>query len=459
MRTRTISSTICFRRGRLDSNYYLAPGVEARDRLHHAQASGLRLRQVGTHSGVTGVWQPKRFKRTYAADGEDSVSYLRPYDVFEYLPMAADRLSATRTENLQAYELTSGTILQTCSGRNLGPLAVTDRYLERFVLSHDMLRIDVDNDVDRGAIWAFLSSSVGQAILRQRMSGSVVDHLTVDDLASLEIPELDETLRSQVGGIAHRSLVLVEAARLELSALVAEYESRLPDCQPEGWKRDGWTVTSSSLSDRLDAAYYDPVASNAREALLDSGGGAVGDIARALLPGRYTRYYVGKDFGKPILSGTQLLQYEPINLKYISERSFKNPEEMILEDGMVCFGADGRWEGRLGWPAYVTSDRAGWLASNHVMRLRPKEGVQSGWLWLAMATRLVQDQIVALPYGSVVDATRPEDVESVILPPVEASLGKRATRAWQRFDEARALKHQAVAKIESMLPDIALGPH
>lgn len=67
--------------------------------------------------------------------------YLRPYDVFEYLPPEADRLSVTRTARLEDYLIQEGDILQTCSGRNLGPVTIADSYLTQSALSHDMIRM------------------------------------------------------------------------------------------------------------------------------------------------------------------------------------------------------------------------------------------------------------------------------------------------------------------------------
>jgi hypothetical protein len=104
-----------------------------------------------------------------------------------------------------------------------------------------------------------------------------------------------------------------------------------------------------------------------------------------------------------VLSGRQLLQVEPINLRRVSDRSFKTPTEYVLKPGMTIFGASGRSEGRQGSPALITEDRVGWLASDDVMRLRPLPGVKPAGLWLAVATPQAQVQIKALSFGSVVD--------------------------------------------------------
>lgn len=46
---------------------------------------------------------------------------MAPRDAFHYLPDDTERLSLTRTANLDYYRINRGQILQTCSGRNLGP--------------------------------------------------------------------------------------------------------------------------------------------------------------------------------------------------------------------------------------------------------------------------------------------------------------------------------------------------
>lgn len=72
-----------------------------------------------------------------------------------------------------------------------------------------------------------------------------------------------------------------------------------------------------------------------------------------------------------------------------------------------------------------------------------------------MTTDQVRRQIAALPYGSVIDHTGPRDVEKeVILPPPDNALGAKARAAWNRYDEARALKQQAIDIVEKHLPVI-----
>ncbi len=120
--------------GRLDAHYFTSPGVAAAEHLAVREAAGSRTTHVGA---VARVWDPPRFARAYAAPAEPGLPYLRPYGVFEYLPVGDDRLSLARNDDLENLRPPPGALLQTCSGRNLGPVTIADDTLSSYALSHD----------------------------------------------------------------------------------------------------------------------------------------------------------------------------------------------------------------------------------------------------------------------------------------------------------------------------------
>jgi hypothetical protein len=240
-------------------------------------------------------------------------------------------------------------------------------------------------------------------------------------------------------------------ARRRLGALLATQEETLPMPARHKHLPDGWTLPASSVRDRLDAAYYDPLVATASAQVARAGGTRCKDVALASLPPRYKRYYVSGEHGRPILSGRQLLQLEPVNLRHVSDRSFREPDSYVIRAGMTILGADGRAEGNQGAAALVTANRDGWLASNHVMRLTPREGVRPGALWLAIAARQSRAQINALSFGSVVDQINPGDIEEILLPPVDGTAGREAEDAWELFAEAASAMSHAVSLFEMQL--------
>ncbi|MEW6304903.1 MAG: hypothetical protein AB1705_15625 [Verrucomicrobiota bacterium] len=453
MKTMAVNAGTLRTAGRLDCWYFLSPASSTVVAVETARQRGVRIEQLGGSHGVAErVHHPNRYTRALAANGEPSLPYLRPYDVFNYYPEAADYVSAGRTENLDDYHLKSGQILQTRSGRNLGPAVLVDAHLAQFVMSDDMIRLEIADKQMRFYTLAYLNSQTGRRMLRRDKTGSVIDHLSEDQVASQEVLIFDAATFREVASLVGRAVKLRESARLTISQLLAAYESELPALRRAHPLRDGWTVRSRVFEGRLDAAFYDPLVSTVRRQLLRLGGKRVADVAQVLKPaGRYKTCYVDRDNGRPLLSGAQLLQTSLINLQYMAPRVFKDITAYELRPGWIAYPADGRAEEELGTPAFITKDRAGWLASGHVGRVIAKPGVDVGWLFLALKTSHAQMQLKARASGSVVDSTFPEDMEEVILPPPLDVDGAKVVQLWEDFREAQALEEQASVMIDEQL--------
>lgn len=448
MKLLTVKSMALNVAGRLDSWYFLSPGNLATQSLVAARTRGVRFQKLGGSSGIANVWTPNRFKRAYAAPAEASIPYLRPYDVFNYLPEPADFLSVERTKNLERYRLKEGMILQTCSGRNLGPAVIADRWLSRYALSHDMIRVEITDVAMRHYVLAFLKSQSGQHLIRRDKSGSVIDHISNAHLAKQEVPVFAEPVFSDVATTMGQAVRLREEARLGLSSLFDAYQAKLPALKRERPLHQGWSVRSLQLTGRVDAAFYDPLVTAIRTQFQALGGVKVGSVAKVTQPGRYKRFYCSPEFGRPIISGSQLLQSKPINPQHILEKSFNNVADYELKAGWIAYPSDGRAEEGLGTPAYVTNDRDGWLASNMVGRIIPNAGNDAGWLYLALKSPHAQLQFKSEASGSVVDHTYPSDMEDVILPPALGLDGTQVIAAWEKFSEAQRLEDQAAAMID-----------
>lgn len=440
---------------RMDAKYFLSPGYVAAEKLALAKAAGLGTEMLGGKSGLAKVWAPSRFKRVYATPSEPSIPYLRPYDIFDYLPEPADWISRDRTKNLESYLVKKGMILQTCSGRNLGPGVLVDSFLERFMMSHDLVRIEVEDSELRHYLLGFLGSSIGQELLKRDKSGSVIDHISVDHVAAQEIPMLDKEMRVSIASRMERVVSLRESARWALNDALRAYQDQLPQPGRGGALSEGWTIKASALSGRLDAASYDPLVTRVRDELLAIGGARVGDVAKVLKPaGRYKTVYVEENHGRPILSGSQVLQSRPINLRFMAERALSDPRKYGLKKGWTVYQADGRSEEGLGIPVMVTSDREGWLASGHVGRLVPHRQSDAGWIYLAARSWQTQLQIKALASGSVVDSTFPFDMQAVVLPPPLDVDSKAISRTWEKFARAEELERTVTNEFDGFLANM-----
>jgi hypothetical protein len=450
----SVDATILRAGGRLDAWYFLSPADDAIKVIERAKSNGLKMRPLGGKNGCARLWKPGRSKAALAAPGEPSVPYLRPYDVFNYYPEAATSISALRTVDLHSYQLRRGTILQTCSGRNLGPSIIVDKYLEQFVIGSDMIRIDIDDKEALYYVFALLNSQLGRHMLRRNKTGSVIDHLDPVDLAVFQIPDLPSEQIRRISQMTLRAFELRENARLTLHRLITDYEAKLPPLIRTAQPKSGWTISSIHFRDRLDAAYYDPMISEIRAILTHQGGKHVADVATVRKPsGRFKTRYVDTLHGLPLLSGTQLLQSCPINLQYMSPSVYSDVSNYELRMGWIAYPADGRAEQELGTPVLITSDRDGWLASGHIGRIIPNPAVDVGWLFLALKTTHTQMQLKATASGSVVDSTFPADMEAVVLPPQFEDNYEAVLEAWQAFSAAQAIQNQATSLMDQFITE------
>jgi hypothetical protein len=444
MRISTLNRTEISNRCRLDSSYYLSEGNIAVRLVETAIKNSPRYINLGD-TDIASVWQPNRNILVYAGNGEESVPYLQPYDILEYLPEARAQLSLHQNP-VDKLKVPEGTILQTCSGRNLGPLVISDKYLEKFVFGSDLMRITIHDSSTRFYVYSFLNTWVGQALLHSSKTGSVIDHLSADDIRALRIPVFSEEVFEKVSSIMRESYELFSEARLELVSCKEEFLSAVNVHKENTSLCKGWNVQFKNVFSRkrIDAAFYDWTTFDAVKKLREAGGYQLSTVAKIHKPGgRNKTNYVEKEYGLPILSGRQLLQNQTVGLKYLPKSSAEKYSSFSLKKGWIAYPADGRVEGRLGTPVLITDSRDGWFASGHVGRIEAHADIHPGYLYLAFSHPIVQAQLSAVACGSVVDAVYPEDVEKFIVPPHVEFNYDRVTTAWAMIDKADSLRNEA----------------
>lgn len=444
---------------RLDAKFHLS---KQNPLLQQIRNAGFPAKRVGDLFPRSSIWTGNIFTRVYAENEDHGLPLLVPYDVFRYVPWSDKILSESQVPQFSRLRLKRGVMLIVCSGRNLGPVTIADRYCERFVMSHDMVRIEGDYSDEFFYLAAFLSTPHGQATIRTDMNGSVIDHTDANQIAAISYPLIAESARARVASLFRLGFETREEARLlleraqnlhaghfGLSDLGHRYGA-LP-------ARRRFTVNRSSLEDRLDAEANAPAYHHLRRRVLDAGGSPLRDVADVKKPAsRYkTNYVEDPKYGIPMLNGRQISQFRPIAARLMSLNGFKNPEQFQLSAGTTLLTADGRAEENLADCAYVTHERAGWGASGHVHRVIPHAKSNPGLVYLGCASPVVQAILKSLATGSVVDALSEDDVAGTPIPYDDSAeafrIGDMATKAWELFSLALQYEDSAMAIITDAL--------
>lgn len=457
MRTATISFEMVRDALRLDTKFFLDSGEAAAKRV---QSGVWPLVTVGETFGRQSVWMPCRFSRVWATNANFGKPLLVPYDGFRYVPWSDSYLSSSQVLEYKQAEVSRGMLLIVRSGRNCGPVTMVDSFLERFTVSDDMIRISTELNDSLFYFYAFLSTPTGQSLVRRDRNGSVIDHLGPDQIAALRYPVVDDGLQFECAKKFRIGFEKREQARLLLDKTKKEFLlyfnlSGVEDNFSDAERARRFSITRGQIIDRFDAEPHAPRYATWRRRIQDVGGCALSEIAEIFKPaGRYKTNYVGDSrFGVRMMNGRQISQYRPIALQLMNLSTFKDPTTFQLTAGTTLMTADGRAEENLADCVLVAQDREGWAASGHVHRVRPRQGIHPGLVYLACSSAPVQSQLKALATGSVVDALSTGDVASVIVPYANTKetrrLGDAAQEVWELFADASRAEDEAIRDLEN----------
>lgn len=155
-----------------------------------------------------------RFARTFVTK-DYGIPYLAGKDIIKIRPTDVSYLSQSETYGLEDYKLTKGWILMTCSG-TLGRTCLIWNNYENWVGTHDLIRIVCNENFDSGYLYAFLSSDYGYYQAIRYKHGSVIDHLTPEQIEEIIIPLPSKNEMKEIGDLVRKAYDLrAEAIKLE----------------------------------------------------------------------------------------------------------------------------------------------------------------------------------------------------------------------------------------------------
>jgi type I restriction enzyme S subunit len=195
---------------RLDAHFYNQTAQHAVDNIKKGRAG---VKTVGKVSER--VFFCNRFTRTYV-DREHGIPYLAGKNIVQIRPSDLAYLSKSQTEGLDQYRLQKGWILLTCSG-TIGRTCLVWQNYEEYVATHDLIRIVPNSEeVDGGYLYAFLSSEYGKAQILRFRHGSVIDHVTPEQVERVLIPCPSPKEQEVIGDMVREAYEKrAEAIRLE----------------------------------------------------------------------------------------------------------------------------------------------------------------------------------------------------------------------------------------------------
>ena len=195
---------------RFEANYHISEGAEV-DKYIRENFEWKSLSDV-----CSSISRPDIFKRYYVKNG---IPFLGGSDIFLSIPDGSKFLSKTKTSNIAALTVESGWILMPRSGTIGNVVLSHDGHAQKLV-SEDVIRLKPNDILRGGYVYAFLSSSLGKALIQRPIFGAVIQHVESPHLSRIPIPVLDDDIMSSI----HERIMtykdcLSEACKKELKAI------------------------------------------------------------------------------------------------------------------------------------------------------------------------------------------------------------------------------------------------
>lgn len=456
VKSSSLRASLLFGGGRrMEAENFLASGFGTRLAIEAKSGGWSPL------STVARTWQPSRLKGIQVSR-EYGTPFLAATQVFDVRPIPRKWLSLDRTGDHSERFVKDGTILVTCSG-NVGRATLADVTIQGMLISHDLLRIEADDQDWWGWVYAYLRAPTVREMMKAAQYGHIIKHLETHHMDALPIVHVDERQRATFNALA--SDVLEKRVRAHALTLEAEtlFEQAFGPLEVSDFGEQGFAAKASELFGarrRLDAWHYNPSSKAISEHLRRkaqawaSVGGLGFDV---WLPTRFKRVAAAE--GLELLDSSDLFEVNPDITKRIADQNFGDPFAGRVKAGWLLLSRSGQIYGLNGSAMVAGSCHEEKVVSDHIIRIAPRSAqCRVGYLLIAMThPTLGRPRIKALPYGSSIPEIEVFDVQQFLVPRLdeatETAIADRVEEAASLRDAADALESAIASDAETVISE------
>lgn len=435
--------------------------VEARQAWDLINNNKYPITSLGGVNGLTTSYTCGRFKRIWVKKSEYPI--YQPSSIVDIKPTPDGYISKKTNVNIDSLRVHKGQILLTCSG-TIGKTSLVSQTLDKAIFSHDLLRIDCKNPVDIGYIYTYLKSKIGSQILITNKYGAVITHIESEHLNTVPIPNAPDGIKSRINDLIMRSYALRDESNemIDQAQALLVKELNLPpiseikvDTLDKSKSVQTFNVKLSEMAGRADASYHVPIVDAIVDILKKNAAEVttVGDeriSSDVVLPGRFKRVYVEKDYGVKFIGGKEMHQLIPTTEKYLSKKAHKKQLEGSL--GIKPYSILTPARGSLGDVELPCKHFYSWAISDNMMQILSNKNV-CGYLYIFLNSEYGKALIQRFTYGGVVDAIEPFHIQSVEVPilrnqDVQKQINDLALQANEKRYQAYLLEQEALKVLD-----------
>jgi type I restriction enzyme M protein len=235
----------------------------------------------------------------------------------------------------------------------------------------------------------------------------------------------------------------------DLDAIVADYNNYL-NGKPIA-SRLSFLVNGQKLKDSILPNYHNPA-----NALIIGGSArsrvkieSLESLCHAIYsPPRTRRVYVGKQFGIPFLSGSNITQFIPQNVKYISKTQTKNLNEYIVHDGDVVTTR----VGTMGIVRYIGKELDGYAVSDNITIIRiNRERIRPEYVFAFLYGTMGRKVIRKVAKGSLQHYNTPKAIKQIDIPILPEPEYSQIVKTIEKAERNRVSAVDDVGRAENIL--------
>lgn len=445
---------------RLDGSYHLSEGVSVRNAV---KKSPYTLRNV--EDGANSIFYGCRAKRVYVKSEKHGIPFLSSSDILLADVNNVKLASRKYMSGVEEMKLEKDWILISRSG-TIGNCAYTNEQHAQKLASEHVIRINPNDILRRGYLYAYLASKYGHSLLTQGMFGGVIQHIEPDFVGSLPIPdmpaafqeEVDKkiknaaSLRSQAAEMLREAenILKEEAGLRNLTPNDYDYfgphpHDRQVSCFSKSIKAIGTTSFNAfNHSERISKTkqLLDKPTVPLKSVLLDN------DVFST---GSFPRVEVSSNNGVMLINQSDIFD-NIVNGKHISKRGVNLSR--LVEYGEVLIAGVGTLGENESFcrVIFANEDLTGQLVSGEFIRLKTAKQVPSGYLFTWLNTDYGFRFIRSLQAGTKLCRPIPQLLLELPIPILDNDIMFKIDgiikSAFTKRHEANCLEKEAISMVE-----------
>lgn len=444
MKARTTYASLIYENSaRLDGKFHASTGMKALSELRKKSAKRTKNDQLGSVCVPDGIFIGGRSRRVYVQNPSRGIPFLSSSDMLMASFEGVNLVSKTAQTDLKKMILKKGWVLISRSG-TIGNMAYVRDDMEGLAGSEHIMRVVADeNKILSGYLYTFLSSPMGQSLIKLGTFGSVIDTISPEFISNLPIPRLETKLEEQI----HYLIEQASDLRVQANALLKKSQDRFYkevlgfDKSRLQWKAghvDAFAIGKvkfKTTNHRLDAFHYVGYTGEAEAYLPKTQ--PMGDLVEPYQPPMFKRPYTGEN-GIPFLSGIDLYDSYPKPHMYIS-RKMEKLHLYIVEAGTILVQDVGQRYGLFGRPTILPKHLDKSSVTQHMMRVYPKNALDRGFIYIWLSTEVGRRLLLKESFGTSMGVLFERSFKQIPIPKCDETLRHSFEKDVKRICDMREM--------------------